>query len=110
MRSSSVNTDIDIRTIREMSLHSHCAPGAWERLLKSYGSKFKGRVLSLEDCAVLERLEKSTDKFHGEVKIYDVSRAFDKIKAIKQGIRKTQAIIIQGKKYESLEKILQLIE
>jgi len=110
VRSSSVSAEIDVGTLREMSLHSYCAPGAWEGLLKSYGSKFKGRVLPPEDHAVLEKLEMLANKFHDEIKIYDVSRTSDKIKAMRQGIRKTPTVIVQRKKYEGLEKILQLIE
>jgi hypothetical protein len=107
VRSSSVY--VDIETVREMSQHSYCAPGAWQGLLKNYGSKFKGRILSPEDQEVLEKLEMLANKFHDEVKIFDVSRALDKIRAVKQGIRKTPTVIIQGKKYEGLEKISQLI-
>lgn len=109
VRSSSVTPNVDIETIREMSMHTHCAPGAWEGLLKEYG-KFKGRILSSDDQEVLEKLEMLTNRFNDEVKVYDVSRALDKIRAVKQGIRRTPTVIIQGKKYEGLEKISQLIE
>lgn len=110
MRSSSVTPNIDIGTMREMSMHAYCAPGAWEGLLKNYGSKFKGRILPPDDHEVLGKLEMLANKFHDEVKIYDVSSAFDKMKAVKQGIRRTPTVIVQGKKYEGLEKISQLIE
>jgi hypothetical protein len=109
VRSSSVHPDIDIGTMREMSMHTHCAPGAWEGLLKNYG-KFKGRLLSPDDQEILQKLEILANKFHDEIKVYDVSRSLDKVKAMRQGIRKTPTVIVQGKKYESLEKILQLIE
>lgn len=110
VRSSSVNAEIDVGTLREMSLHPYCAPGSWEGLYKAYGLKFKGRLLAPEDHTVLEKLEILANKFHDKIKIYDVSRALDKMKAIKQGIRKTPTVIIQGKKYEGLEKISQLIK
>jgi len=109
VRSSSVHANIDIGTIREMSLHPICAPGTWEALLKDYG-KFKGRILPSEDQEVLRKLETLTNKFHDKAKIYDVSRLSDRMKAIKQGIRKTPTVIVQGKKYEGLEKISQLID
>jgi len=41
--------------------------------------------------------------------VYDVSRMTDKLRAIKRGIRKTPAAIINGEKYEGLEEILQAI-
>jgi len=110
VRSYSVDAGIDVGTLREMSSHAYCAPNLWERLVKAYGSKFKGRLLLSEDQQVLQKLEILTNKFHEEVKIYDISRAFDKMKAVKQGIRKTPTVIVQGKKYEGLEKIAQLIE
>lgn len=110
VRSSSVYAGIEVETLREMSQHAYCAPGAWQGLLKNYGSKFKGRILPPDDHEVLGKLEMLANKFHDEVKIYDVSRTFDKMKAVKQGIRKTPTAIIQGKKYEGLEKISQLIE
>ena len=110
VRSSSVDANIDVGTLREMSQHTICAPGVWEGLYKAYGPKFKGRILLSEDQKVLGKLEILTNKFHEEVKIYDISRAFDKMKAVKQGIRKTPTVIVQGKKYEGLEKIAQLIE
>jgi len=110
VRSSSVYPGMEVETLREMSSHAYCAPGLWEGLLKDYGSKFKGRILPPEDHEVLEKLEMLTRKFQDEIKIYDVSRALDKIKAMRQGVSKTPTVIIQGKKYEGLEKISQLIE
>jgi len=110
VRSYSVDAGIDVGTLREMSQHTICAPDVWEGLYKAYGPKFKGRLLPPEDQEVLRKLETLTTKFHEEIKIYDVSRAFDKMKAVKQGIRKTPTVIVQGKKYEGLEKISQLIE
>ena len=109
VRSSSVHTGAEIETLREMSQHTYCAQGTWEALLKDYGSKFKGRILPPEDHEVLEKLEKLANKFRDEIKVYDVSHTLDKIKAIKQGIRRTPTVIIQGKKYEGLEKISELI-
>ena len=109
VRSSSVDASVNIETLREMSQHSYCAPGVWQGLLKDYGSKFKGRILPPEDHEVLEKLEMLANKFHDKVKIYDVSHALDKMKAMKQGIRKTPTVVIQGKIYEGLEKISQLM-
>jgi len=109
VRSSSISSNVDISTIREMSQHPICAPGAWEGLVKEYG-RFKGRILPSEDQEVLGKLELLANKFHEGVKVYDVSRVTDKMKAMKQGIRKTPTIIVQGQRYEGLEKILQLIE
>jgi hypothetical protein len=105
-----VSPNVDIGTIREMSLHPVCAPGVWEAMIDNYG-KFKGRILPQDDQEVLIKLETLADKFHDkEIKVYDVSRMSDKMKAIRQGINKTPTIVILGQKYEGLEKILHLLE
>lgn len=110
VRSYSMDAGIDVGTLREMSQHTICAPNVWEGLYKAYGPKFKGRLLLSEDQEVLRKLETFANKFHDKVKVYDISRAVDKIKAVKHGIRRTPTVIIQGKRYEGLEKISQLIE
>lgn len=107
--SSSVNANIEVETLREMSQHEYCASGTWQDLVKDYASKFKGRILTPEDQEVLEKIEKLTSKFHDKVRIYDVSRISDKMKAIKEGIRRTPTVIVQGKKYESLKEVERLL-
>jgi len=107
VRSSSVY--VDVSTVRELSQHSLCAPGAASRLLQSMQSKFKDRVLPQDDYVVLERIGDLAYELHDEVKVYDVSRASDKIRALKRGITKTPTVLVQGKKYEGLDKILELI-
>jgi len=66
-------------------------------------------VLSTEDHTVLEQLETLVEKYDDEVNVYDVSRMLDKIRAIRRGIRKTPAVIIEGKKYQGFEEIQQQI-
>lgn len=110
VRSSSVYAGVEVETLREMSQHVYCTPDAWQGLLKDYGSKFKGRLLLPDDHEVLEKLELLANKFHDEIKIYDVSNALDKMKAMKQGIHKTPTIIVDGEKYEGLEKISEMIK
>jgi hypothetical protein len=99
--------DVDVDTLREMSSHSYCYPGLGSALLKGLESKFKGRILSSEDNEVLERFKTLGEKCDDEVKVYDVSRATDRIKALSRGIRKTPTIINQGKKYEGIKEIQQ---
>jgi len=103
----SLSVYVDLERYREMSSHSYCAPGTWSGLLKGLESKFKGRVLPPEDLEVLEQLQTLVEKFNDEVKIYDVSRALDKIRAIRRGIRKTPTVIIHGKKHEGAKEIKQ---
>jgi hypothetical protein len=98
---------MDVETYREMSTHSYCAPGVWTGLLKGLESKFNGRVLSSEDVEVLERLKTLGEKCEDQVKVYDVSRVTDRIKALSRGVRKTPTIIIQGKKYQGEKEIHQ---
>jgi hypothetical protein len=98
---------MNVETLRGMSTHSYCAPGLWTGLLKGSESKFKGRILPSEDVEVLERLKTLGDKCDDEVKVYDVSRVTDRIKALSRGVRKTPTIIILGKKYEGEKEIQQ---
>jgi hypothetical protein len=102
VRSSSQYVDIEL--YREMSAHPYCAPGTHDGLVKLALSKFKGRILSQEDLAVLDQALQATNKTNEQIKVYDVSRVTDKLSAAKRGIRKTPAVIIDGEKYEGLEQ------
>lgn len=107
MRSSSVYMDVE--TLREMSFHSYCAPGTGSALLQDAASKFKGRLLSPEDHTVLQRIGELAYELHEDVKVFDISRALDRMRALKHGIQKTPAVVVQGKKHEGLDKILALL-
>jgi len=100
---------MDVETIREMTQHTYCMPGVASGLLKNVTSKFKGRVLPQDDYVVLQRIEELAHELHDDVKVYDVSRALDKMKALKRGIMKTPTVVVQGKKHEGLEKIFALL-
>jgi len=95
---------VDIGTVREMIQHTLCAPGTASALVKDIESKFKGRILPSDDQRTLELIGRLTEIFHDEVKVYDVSRIIDKLKAIRRGVSKTPAVVINGKKYEGLKK------
>jgi hypothetical protein len=99
--------DVDVDTLREMSAHSFCYPGLGSALLKGLESKFKGRILSSEDSEVLEKIKTLGEKCDDKVKVYDISRATDRIKALSKGILKTPTLINQGKKYEGVKEIQQ---
>jgi len=107
VRSCSVYMDVE--TVREMSYHTFCAPGLASSLLENMASKFKGRVLPQDDYVVLERIGELACELHDDVKVYDISRALDRMRALKHGILKTPTVVIQGKKYEGLDKILELL-
>jgi len=106
VRSSSIS--VDVGTIREMSMHTFCAPDAASSLLNSL-AKFKGRVLPQDDHTVLARIQELAYELHDDVKVYDVSRTQDRIRALRRGILKTPTVVVQGKKHEGLDKILQLL-
>jgi len=107
VRSSSVY--MDVGTAREMSQHTFCAPGSGSALVNSMASKFKGRVLPQDDYVVLQRIGELAYELHEDVKVYDVSRAQNRVRALKHGIIKTPAVVVQGKKYEGFDKILELL-
>ena len=95
----------DVGLAREMSQHSYCAPGAAEALVSVLSSKFKNRILAQEDFTILEQCVTEARACHESFLIYDISRMSDRIKAIRRGIRKTPAAIIDGKKCQGLEEI-----
>jgi len=107
VRSSSVY--MDVQTLREMTFHSYCAPETASALLKDAQGKFKGRVLPQDDFTVLQRIGELAYELHEDVKIYDVSRSLDRIRALKRGILKTPSVVVQGKKHEGIESILSLL-
>jgi hypothetical protein len=96
---------MDVETARDMAPHSYCAPGTTEGLVSGVLSKFKGRLLSEEDSIALERVLQASKENEEVVRVHDVSRMADKLRALKHGIRKTPAVVINGEKYEGLEAI-----
>ena len=100
---------MDVETCREMVQHPFCAPGSIDGLLGGFVSKLKGRLLSQEDSAVLEEVLRIVKETGEPVKVYDVSRVADSLRALRHGVRKTPIVIIDGKKYESLEEILRTV-
>jgi len=97
---------MDVDLYREMSMHPFCAPGLADQLVNQAVSKFRGRILPREDLTVLEQVLLLKNKTNGQIKIYDVSRMTDKIKAMTLGIRKTPAVIVNGEKLVGLEEIM----
>jgi hypothetical protein len=70
---------------------------------------FKGRILSEDDSAVLQRLAELIKLTNEEPKIYDVSRMRYKLKALSSGIRRTPAVVIDGEKYEGVERCIDVL-
>jgi protein-disulfide isomerase len=93
-----------------MSTHIICLPETATRASELFSSKFKGRILSQEDNTVLEQALLVANKTKQKIIVYDVSRMTDKLKALKRGIRKTPAVIINGKRYERVEEIQEVLQ
>jgi hypothetical protein len=100
---------MDVETCKEMSQHPYCAPGSTEGLISGSLSKFKGRVFLEADSRVLECVVQVMGKTKESVKIYDLSRMTDGLKAMRHGIRSTPVVMINGKKYENPEEILRAL-
>ncbi|MEM2118268.1 MAG: hypothetical protein QW386_04545 [Candidatus Bathyarchaeia archaeon] len=100
----------DIGFAREMSTHIICLPETAARASELFSSKFKGRILSQEDSAALEQALLVANKTKEKIIVYDISRMTDKLKALKRGIRKTPVVIINGKKYERVEEIQEVLQ
>jgi hypothetical protein len=100
---------MDVDTYREMSTHPYCAPGTNEGLVGQAVSKFKGRLLSPEDSNVVQHVLEIIGKTGELIKMYDVSKVADRLKAVRHGIRKTPVALIDGRKYEGLDEILKAL-
>lgn len=99
---------IDVGFYRETSQHVFCAPDL-ARWAAEIPSKFKGRILSTEDITILEQALRLASDSGEKVLVFDVSRVVDKLKALKRGVKRTPTVIIDGKKYEKVEEILQAL-
>lgn len=100
---------MDIESSREMTYHTYCDPDMASRASEILSPKLKGRILSQEDSSVLEQIMQLAKENGREFVIYDVSSAKGRIMAMRYGIRKTPAVVINGEKFEGKEKILEAI-
>jgi hypothetical protein len=99
---------MDVSFRREMSQHVICAPDL-ARWATEMPSKFKGRILSTEDLTILEQALRLASNSDEKVLVFDISRIADRLKALKRGVKRTPTAIIDGKKYEKVEEILQAL-
>ncbi len=109
VRSQSPSARYDIETAREMSYHTYCDPDMANRASEILSPKFKGRIFSEEDWSVLEQISLLAKETGREFEIHDVSSIKGRIIAIKYGIRKTPAIVINGEKFEGKERVLEAV-
>jgi hypothetical protein len=100
---------MDVETIKEMSQHPYCAPGSTEGLISGTLSKFKDRMLPQADSVVLQCVFEKIGERNDALKIYDLSRMGDSLRALRHGIRSTPVVVIDGKKYQGLEVILRVL-
>jgi hypothetical protein len=99
--------DIDVGHYREMSYHWECGLAQW-----AYGElaqQFKGRILSDEDVRVLRQVLDMGKKEGREVKVYDTSRMSDRVKALKRGVFKTPAVVMNGELYQGVDQVSQAV-
>jgi hypothetical protein len=102
----SAGRDLDIEHYREMSYHMDCGLAKW-----AYGqlaSQFKGRILSAKDVEALNRVFEVAERENCKIKVYDISRLADRVRALKRGIFRTPAVIIHGAKYQGQDEIAQV--
>jgi len=98
---------VDIGFYREMSYHWECGLDQWAKA--GLQKLFKGRILSGEELTILERvLEKAQEK-NQKIKIYDISRIVDRVRAMKRGVMKTPTVIIDEERHQGLSEILEAI-
>jgi glutaredoxin len=100
---------IDVEYYREMSQHVICAPDL-ARWGAEIPAKFKGRILPEKDRTVLEYALRVANETGEKVLVFDISRVSDRLKAIKRGVKRTPTIIINGKKYDSVDDIQRFLQ
>jgi hypothetical protein len=108
VRSLSVYKDIDLA--KEMSQHGYCDASTATRASEIFSSKFKGRLFSTDDWAVLQRLSESEKLKTEKIKVYDTSRPIDRLKALSQGVWKTPTIVTNGEKHVGLDKCMDILD
>ena len=96
---------VDYELYREASQHTYCAPDLARWANDSAFSRFKGRFLPTEHFTALAKALEIAEKTNQKLETLDVSHATDRIKALKRRIRKTPAIVMNGKKYEGIKEI-----
>jgi len=100
---------VDLGHYREMAVHPYCSPDMASVLEGELAALLKGRIISQEDLTVLRKVGEVSKSAREEIKVYDVSRAADKFKALAKGVRKTPTIVINGEKHEGMEKSLKAV-
>jgi hypothetical protein len=100
---------MDVELAREMTHHVICDIDTATRASEIFSSKFKDRVLSDDDSAVLQKLVDVAKSTSEGIRIYDVSRMPDKLKAYSRGIRKTPAVVVDGVRYNGMDKCLEAL-
>ena len=102
----STSRDVDIEHYREMSYHVQCGLAKW-----AYGqlaSQFKGRILSEKDIEALNRIFEVSKQENCKIRVYDISRLADRVRALKRGIFRTPAIVIGDVRYQGQDEIAQV--
>ncbi len=100
---------MDVALAREMSQHIFCDFNTATHASEIFASKFKGRILSEEDSRILQSITETMDFDKQQVMVYDLSRPTDRLRALSKRIRKTPAVIIDGKKCVGIEKCLTVL-
>lgn len=90
-----------------MSYHVQCGLGRWAN--GELASQLKGRIFADTDIEALNKVFVVAKKENREVKVHDTSRVAERMKALKRGILKTPAIVVNGIKYQLLDEIAQAI-
>lgn len=78
--------------------HTVCAP----ELLQGEAANFKGRALEPESAALLNDLAVHINQKKIETRIIDTGRLRGRLAALRNGVRKTPAVILNGKVHVGL--------
>lgn len=78
--------------------HTICAP----ELLQQEMAEFKGRALEPECAALLSDLADLRKQVNNEIRIVDIGRLRGRLTALRNGVRRTPAVVYDGKVHVGL--------
>jgi hypothetical protein len=91
VRSFSINDNFE--ALIYGARHTICAP----ELLEQETGKFQGRALEPESAALLSDLADLRKVMKNEIRIVDIGRIRGRLMALRNGVRRTPAVIHNGK-------------
>jgi hypothetical protein len=92
-----------------MAVHTYCSPDVVSWAESDLASLLQGRIFPQNDLTILRKASQVTKRVKEELRVYDLSRAADRLKALKRRVRETPSVVIDGEKFDGFEKSAEAI-